>query len=606
MPLALSLAFPSGRARIPLRLRLGGAGRAQAVLRLVILPPAIALPHASATWALAVTLAGEDISGRITGPAAISAAEGAARLADVSYRPEPGPLDLLALVGRPVIIDAVLLGVPVRRFTGVVDAPSIDPDTGVVTLHCTDNLQAHIDDMDVAEIDALTAGAAWSDQVFDPALTGWERADARMSTLTASISLDAYGVPRVVPWAAGAATRTLTRAHYLDGSLRPTFAALTSMPPRVEIDIRYRYPRLKVRGVELAWEYGWGEIYAREHGLRHLPSDAVIDALTGSGWTVGDITFHRYPTGWQRLPGGGAYVLYDPALCRGFRGRAHRRYAQQVEEHYRVVVRNPFAPAAVQLAGPLSESFALQVDAEIDDWLSGPPPASNAAQLLSYLPLPAPTDRYTVPVPAGAGESWLDVTDRDEDGRDALATAAAVLVARAVRRIQESLRASEVEFDMPADPTIDLTSVLAIETGAVTALGRVRRWREVYDHDTGTAVTTVALAVAPVGYMPQEAFALDQAPPGNPEIRVSALSGACGNHVGSVAGAPELSAEQIGFFTNARSGPEFDPEAPSYPEHFTVELPEVDPAHTELLEAAVVEQEIYAGSPGGFLVLEVV
>lgn len=604
-PLRLTLRAPTGRAAAPLRLRATSSGRAAAQLRLAALPASVSDPAASSTWSLTVLLGGIDISARLTGPLVIEAEEDGARLADIQYRPLPGPVDPLTLIGVPVTVDVIVLGAQVRRFTGVVDTPELADETGVVTLRCTDNLQAVLDSMTTDQVDALTSGAVWSEAVLGEGLAGYERATARMSTLCASLSLDAFGAARVTPWAvSGAAVRTITRGHFLDGTMRPVFARLTALAPYIDIELSYRYPRLKVRAVDLAWEYGWGENYAWSHGLHRLPSDMVVEALDSAGWDVRSLVFDRYPVGWHQV--GSGFRRYAPELCRGFRGLATARYVQQVEERYRIRVTNPFIPASGPLSGPLIDTFALSVDTDTDKWEDGPPASTTATSVLDYLPPSRWIDPYDVPEPTQPGETWLDLTDGDADGRAALRDAAQTLAARAVRRIQDSLRASGAEFTVPVDVACDLGQIWTVDTPTVRATGIVRSWRDEYDHDAGTATTAVSLAVSLVPVTPPGTFDLAQAAPDNTPLQAADLSAACGNWLGSVGGAAEIDGEtMIGFFTNATMGPDFSRDAPVYPEHFTVEMPAIEGVTADLLEAPETLQTVSAGSAGGYMTLEV-
>ncbi len=610
-PLRLILTNPTGRAVAPLALRAAVAGRAVAPLQFTLLPDGIQTPGA-APWRVVVRVGGVDVSHRITGRVVIDAAEDAARLADVSYRPLAGVLELPALIGAVVEIDVVLGDAPpIRRFTGVVDSPEFAPETGVVTLHCTDNLQARLDALGAEAIAALLPDACYSPAVFDPARTGWARAQDLLSTVCASLDADAHGVLRVTPWAVGAPTRTLTPASYLDGSLRPRFAEFTRMAPRVEIDVTYRYPRLKLRAVELGWQYGWTEAFAGRNGLRHLSSEMVRAALESSGWEVAQLRFDRYPSGWQREGAGihGGYAWYDPVLCRGFSGLALRRYVQWVDERYTIVVHNPYPPAAEQ-PGALRASLQIMVEREaVGEWERGPAQRADAAAVLDYLPAPAPAAAFDVPVPQAAGETWLDVTDGESDGRAALQAAAQALTARAVRQIQSTLRASSVEFDIPFDPLVDLPRVLAITTDAVSAVGKVRRCRETFDHDAGTAITHVDIAVSPMQTAPGDALVWPDAPDSAVPLTPGEVSSRCGNYLGSVAGAAQISPEMVGFFTNAQPAvhPDavFDASGAAYPEHFTLDLPEIAPPHRELRGVSIPAVEVAAGCPGGTMTMEV-
>lgn len=608
-PLRLTAAHRAGRARAPLQLRAGASGRAAVALRLVALPAGIQLPG-SAGWRLIARVGGVDVSSRLRGVATIEAVEGAARLADVAFRPAPGALDLPGLIGATVELDAQLGSAPpLRRFSGVVDTPEYDPATGTVTLRCTDNLQARIDALPAAALAALLAGARHSAIVFDDTRAGYERAQDLLSTLCASMDADAHGALRVTPWAVGAPARTLAAAHYIDGTLRTRFAEFTRLPPRVEIELQYKFPRLKIRGVEVAWQYGWSETFAAENGLRRLSAEVVAQALESTGCDVAALHFDRYPAGWNRPEGGSgqlAWVWYDPALCRGFRGLALRRYVQDVTERYRVVVLNPYAPAQAQ-PGPLRDTLSVSVAVDTSAWEREA--TTDPAAALDYLPAAEPALPWEVPPPAAAGETWLDITDRPEDGRAAFGGAAAVLVARAQRQIQSALRAGAVEFDVPLDPTVDVTQTLAFAAAGVAAAGKVRRWREAYDNDAGTAITTVELAISPAPPAPAGALTMPAPPDTVVTPAPAELSATCGNYLGSVAGAPAINAGMVGFFTNAapslRSGAVFDPAAEAYPEHFTVELPAVGDDSRAPRESAELAVTVSAGSPGGNMTLEV-
>ncbi len=594
-------------ARAPLRLVLQRfVVQPAAPLRLSLLPD---VPQ-HGTFVMHIEIDGVDVSERITGIVRIQAQEGAARIATLSFVPRPGPIDLARFMGLAVTIDVGYAGAPlVRRFTGMVEEPVFDPDGGVLSLVCTDGLQAKIDAMGEDAIRSLIPGAQVSHVVMDEGRSGWDRAQDLVVTTVGVIDADANGAPRWTPWAVpvDAVTRSYGKNNYLDGTLRVEMSQFSRMPPRVVIDMSYRYPRLKVRGVRAQWAYPWGTSFSGVNGLRYLSADTVLQAIESTGAGIEALVFERYAEGWQPLPGGG-YIWYDPALVSGFDGLVSRRYVQWINEHYRITIENPYAPAAAQ-AGAFHEQASLAVEFDVAEWERGARQhAENRAALLDYLPTSEPEVVPHVPPPTGPGERYHDVTDGDRDGRGALEGAIAVLVGRAQRRIQEGLRASTVTFSVPFDPLVDIPDIVAIDAENVRAFGKVRALTDTFDVDAATADTEIAIAVCPVPGADADVLAVVPAPVWSIPIAPQELLTTPGSWLGSAQGSTDLDPGMVGFFTNAAPSAHpdsvYDANAPVYPEHFTIELPEIADMHREMFDTDAVELVLSAGSPGGDIELE--
>ena len=82
--------------------------------------------------------------------------------------------------------------VPLRLFTGVIDTPRYDPGSNLLALTCTDDKQNRVAALPREVIDTLIGGR-YTEAVQGAILDGWDYAQARLSTVAASLDISASG-----------------------------------------------------------------------------------------------------------------------------------------------------------------------------------------------------------------------------------------------------------------------------------------------------------------------------------------------------------------------------------------------------------------------------
>ncbi len=162
LPITQAVANPTATATLPVTQSVTDEAAATLPMRQAVTSCATA---SSGYWTVAVTLAGADVSARLTGTLSITAEESAARIAEFRLSPATGAIDPTAWVGAAVTIDYGLTDgagttlFTARRFTGRVDVPEYNPIDRTVLFRCTDGLQSLLEAADRTTIDALTPGA---------------------------------------------------------------------------------------------------------------------------------------------------------------------------------------------------------------------------------------------------------------------------------------------------------------------------------------------------------------------------------------------------------------------------------------------------------------
>lgn len=436
-------------------------------------------------WHLAVNLAGAPITP--VGQVAVEQREGKATLADLDFFPTP-PLDLPALTGQSLVIDVVdeTRSITVRRFTGKVDTPEYDPNTGRVHLTASDVLAATVGALSVAEVDTLTgAEAQWSAHVFSPNPTRWQYALDRMSTRPASLDADAYGVPRVTDWAAKATPDlAFTDADVVDGTPRLTLPSRQAIRNKIACTFTYVYPRLALRKCRYTW--AWNHLgnvgcpLARDQ-LVWPVRQMIQEAAENTGWQVQGISY-TYIRDWLSADCNGNFYTYGPANpdTDGVSDAVitiQRRYAQTVHEVYAITMQ---ADQGIAQQGELTDAMqaALEVRFDSQAW-------EDSADML-----PAVT------VSGDYGEDSVDMTTQAEDGRAVADAALSCLLARGRAALLASHRQTSRPFTVHADPAMDVAHTYQVWFSGKTNKGKCRGLRFEFDTATGRAHAVLDLAIS--------------------------------------------------------------------------------------------------------------
>lgn len=499
-------------------------------------------------WQPVVLLDGSDITARLLGPVSVQHADNAARTAQFAWLPAAA-VQPMALIGRPVrIAFAQAGGLSAQTlFTGVIDTPEIDVQTGVITCSCSDQAQDVWAAMPREQIDVIVGGR-WHAALGDPD-DNFGYMLARLESLPASWALDALQRPVVVPWDAAARSVTVRLADIIDGSLSVSLPSRGELRSRITCTLQYRYPRLRIRGASARYAQSLG-FFVRGtlegvEARQWLTRDMIMGALEGAssdGWSlVGavDIEHPRpqtiEPTGSIGGLGGGYTITAKDAQswAIGFRALLRARWAQSVTETRTVTVVWPQIEA--QLGAPVAEEIGATLESEFDTgkWES---------------------DETVAPTTAVAF-----VGDLHEDYESPGATAAdadAVMLAlldRAWVRLYGASRSGRVRFAVPCRPDLWLDTHVTIDTPTLRAAGKIVEVEHTLDAQSGTAITQIAVAIGMPGDTPaaQPVWSLP-APPADPYVPpLSAYGFQIGTYVGGEITSPPFNEPaMIGFVTN--------------------------------------------------------
>lgn len=525
-------------------------------------------------WSVRVMLDGVDVSARVTGEVHVEAAEGAARVATIALAPGRVFAAMDELLRKPVVVDyeqwkgAVRVG-QYRLFTGLVDSPEYDSGTHVLTLTCTDARQAKIMAMTRSQIDALTPLSSWSPHIFDRYAGSEQYMDDRLSTVAGSVDCDALGVLTFAPWS-GVPSRTFTDDVILDGTLRPTVVAAAGIR-RTRLTVTYRYTQAVVRCIAFAYQSpSLGDQFFL--GLRALTRTAVEQALGSCGATVeGGINWTPYPAA-AAIEHVGAILAANPsALCLGAAAWLNRRYSRTVREIYVVEIGSE---------GTLSEetrTIAVEWDPTQNNTYRLPQGAVTAfATAQKDQPIPY------IPARNAAGETIVTYVPPGEPDATDFATAYAVAIRVAARKVVDSRRGAVIDFQVPLDPTVTLQDFVAVDSSAVTGAGKVTRVTHRLNVEAGSAVTTVGVETV-------SATLPDPLPADRPTvpavIKPGALAATAQTWIGGQATSPPWDeTTMFGWSGNVMSPYAIDP-AKVYPEQFSVMVPGIEPQAAGLITA---------------------
>ncbi|EGW55161.1 hypothetical protein [Candidatus Endoriftia persephonae] len=553
-------------------------------------------------WRLFAVVDGVDISANLTGSWSVDAEEGAARVAQITVVPPAGPIDPLDWVRRNITlhyasVDAA--GVPrwsALLFAGIVDVPEYDPNTRLLTLSCTDQLQERFERMDAAGVEA-TVGGYYSPVIFDETADGWQQAQDRLSTQQAAYDLDVSGTGRLTDWVPKAtADFSHASADHIDGTRQLELADGRALVNQVTINFDFRFQRLRQRDYQYNWQMNPPIGCEYLYNPFVLPTRAMIkSAAEATGWAVQSVGYVDLPPpqfftcykggaasqiGWGislQNTFYGTVAVADPdlaLLCQGAYIKLSKRWAQTITETYSITVRSD---RSVSQNGTIGAelSGSLEAEADTDTWEQD--------------------SRFTglsVGATAAPNGDWSkDAVTGEADGRAALESALETLQARARASIAASHRHNYVSWQVPLSAQIDRHQTGEISTPGLTAKGKVFQVVHSGDIGTGEAVTDITIALSRTGGTGANNDDLPQAPPA-PDTEADPAAnqgpavltaGNAGMHIGGTQGAPPFSDDRAGFVTNYQYDSNrtdwFDPEAPGsvvYPVQFRVPTPEIE------------------------------
>ncbi len=531
----------------------------------------------SYAWRLRLLVGGLDMTAQLTGTVEVDREEGAAGVGGFSLYIAPGtPVVPPDWKGKSVTLDYISTnqGVTVeeRRFTGQIALASWDPTSRLLSCELSDQLQQRVEGMTVEAIDALIGGY-WSEDVFEPVegRSHWDYARERLGTIPYSLDCSPTGELRITSWYATAPAFVFGEGHDFYQSLDLQQSDLSSTTNRVEIEFSYRYSRLWQRNQGYSWIVPAGSFCSWRQDTHELPTiDMVQEALTGKGMEIVSESYVTAPLSDPDPCGDGIawYNTFDNLVI-GTGIKGGRRWVQTVTERYTLTLATPAGEVeATQVIQ--RQSAPLQVESTTaDEWTDGEM--------------------------AGVETGYQDVFD------DARRAAVFSVVANEARvELVAAHRQTILSWQVPTSMAlgIDLIHTLEINCAGVRARGKCRRIVDSFGLDTGSAITTLSIAIMRGGgssdplTMPAR---LGTAPVDPGEGATIALP----THIGGRTSDPEYDETWLGFTGNWDVIDNNEGQEP-YPRRFELETPEIP--ETDRDEYELTAERLYrVGIPNDLL-----
>lgn len=547
------------------------------------------IPGQAFRWRVLIMVAGADVSARLTGQVEVDRERGAAGLASFSLHMLPGSVLPMDWVGREVTIDYISTAQGVtkqkRRYSGRIVSTEWNPITRVLVCQCGDQLQQRVENLTVADVDALIP-AFWSPDVFDAAegRSRWDYAQERLGTIQSSLDSSADGSLRLSTWYAGAEQYVFGTGTTIYNSIKLSYADLTSLTNKVEIETSYRFSRLHQLNQGFHWTHpdtfglgGTQGFCLWRQDSTDLPDVAMMkDSASGGGFSI------IRPPGYTRVPASGAdicgtgqpWVNSYPDLLLGFSFVGGRRWTQAVTEKYTLTV---VADASVAQAGEVTSRDSLSVEytnAVVDDW--------EGTAFGIDAPRPTTTEG-AVGIREGSGGTEIGpVTDgglsghadiRDEDARQA---ALRCVLNQAKTTVVLAHSGTTISWDVPTSMVldIDLGNTLRITDQGINARARCSRVLDTLDLASGSAITTLAITVMRGGGTVSDP--LDPPEPSTesqPDDAYDPASTSLPTQLGGKAGGPAYDDTMEGFAGNYDNA---DPTLEEFPRRLQITATEID------------------------------
>lgn len=541
-------------------------------------------------WRPVVVLDGDDVSARLVGRVTVTHGDDAAAIAELGILPDRvmQPMDL---IGRPVRI-AFARGDGTSEqtmFSGVVDVPSVDLGTGVITCICHDQAQEIWARTPREDIDALVGGR-YSAAVSGEPADNFEYLRERIQSVGASWALDVLQRPRVLPWGDASRAVTVRTADVIDGSLSVELPSRDQLRSRVTVRLQYQYARLRYRGVQAQYSQSvhffkpflsetvsypgalWLTTAMVKSACESVPGwemvgEPYIEHPPARAWQIGDTINSGYY---------GITAAAAPTLALAFRCDFYARWQQRITEDYSITLVWPEIEA--QLGAAVGEEIGASLVVEFDQpgWESDP------------------TMSPRIPGAIGVGDATIEwrPAGYDDAARD---EALRTLLDRAWVRLWSSSRSGRVTFEIPLRPDLWLDARVTLEHARLRAAGKATVIEHTMNTETGAAVTSITLAVGMPGAT--TASQPEWSPPPPPvdgyTPPLSAFSFEIGTYLGGQLDSPPFDADaMVGFSTNLNGVEE--PGRHYYPHELSIRAPGIsaedrDPRTLESLTEVAVD-----------------
>ena len=542
-----------------------------------IIPQPI-VPGLAFRWKVRVTVAGVDMSARLTGQIEVDRERGAAGVASFTLNMPPGQVLPMDWVGREVKIDYITTAGGVtaerRRYTGRVITTDWSPLTRQLTCQCGDQLQQRIEKLAVADVDALIP-SAWSADVFEAAegRSRWDYAQERLGTVQASLDSSAEGDLRLSTWYATANENfAFGRGTTIYNTVKLSYADLTSLSNTVEIEAQYRFNRLHQLNETFFWVHpdtggsgGMGGFCRWRPDSSELPDVAMVkESASSAGLSItAEPAYARVPLSTPDPCGNGQPWVNNYAdLLLGVTFTGGRRWTQAVTETYTLTV---VAENSVAQAGEVIQRESVSIDYTNDL-------ADNWESTAFGIDATPPT----------LGSETGHTDQRDEPQRQA---ALNCLLNQAKTTIIEAHSGTVISWDVPTSMVldVDLPHTLLLDDQGIKARARCSRVLDTFDLAAGTAITTLAITVMRGGgvmsdpLLPPAPSAVPQAETGDPVNLPTQLGGKSSS--------PDYDEELDGFSGNYDNA---DPTYPVFDRRFQITASEIAEDQRDEQEVAIL------------------
>jgi hypothetical protein len=567
LPMTLSGYVTTPAASIPVRLR-GAVASSVASLPMYLQGPDPAHYGASAAkWAAKVLLNNVDISAQLTQSVTVRLEENASGLATFRLIPGAGAIDLNDFERKSVAIDFVALdsgGATLytsRRFTGITTKATYNPDSGILTVDCTNDLQGKLENIS-REAATELIGGQWNKHIFDEDADGWQYAQDRLSTIPSSIWVNQYGQLVVTPWAAKATPDvTLTDSGRFSDTLSLSRVSRRDLISQNTLNIDFRFTRLRHREISVVFYFSYGFCGYLDGAAKIPQKSTILSAADSNAWTrTSTINFTDLPDAGTYC-GGKNWIGGTDDFCIGANWKAARRWAQTITEEYALTVSAPDIAEAIGVQA-VTESYGVEATYDSTDYenitdFSGPP----ATSVLS----------------SKTGDYQIDADAAEEDGRTQMELAQTCALAKASTEILSRARGNRLTVGALYNPAINLSSTITVNTPSLVAKGKVFSYDETLNFSSGRPEMSVVLALSRHGGSGSASGDTLDAPtqPDQDQETVTARTYYLGARAGGTINAPADSDEWDGWITNAYGAGVTDPTT-LYNERFVLRMPEIE------------------------------
>lgn len=531
----------------------------------------------SLPWTVSVLLGGHDVAPNLTGSVRVDRSEGAAGVAEFELFYPVGATVPLDLHDGPVVIAFTSRGQQQLLFTGWVAEPTWHAASRTMRITATDRLQQRVEAMELATIDALVGGMYSPDVFGDEIEDHWRYAQDRLSTRTVSLDCNTSADLRVTSWQAKQhADYVFNTGSTVYQSVDVRLAQPKDTTNRVELTIKYRYPRLWQASGTFNWSHPGTGGFSGMQGFcawrvdsTELPTvDMYLSAVSSTGLTPVSATWSLLPATAPNPCGNGQPWINNhesELLILGGHVVARRRWVQQVTEEYRLTL----ATAAGEPEnGRVISRQSVNASVESGErW-------SSSVKPYHYAPIKAVGTGPSGPVePLSAG-------DQPDEVRRHNACLTALHVART--GIIESHRRTQVSWQVPTALVagVDLVHTLELNDQNTRARGKCIQRVDELSIETGSALTSFSIAILRAAAGTSDPLTVPPRMGANEADSSGTMSRGytLGTQLGGRYNVPEYDEEKDGFAGNYSFQP---PNAMTYPRRFAVTGPDIPESRTD-------------------------